>query len=110
MLRQRQGCFPFRPPCLMVSPTAPALTAPDLQAHPNQSPQRHDGPMVAIADPHHPSAFRTGTPERNQDLLVRRLHAAPTPGHLQPLVQLLLTASTDSRFCHSRKKRGPWIV
>src|SRR6187402_2379821 len=86
----------------MVSPTAPALTAPDLQAQANQTPQRHDRPMVAIADPHRPSAFRTGTPERNQDLLVRRLHTTPTPGHLQPpLLDFLLTPSTDSRFCHS---------
>src|SRR4051794_3600273 len=102
VLRQRQGGFRLRPPRLMVSPTAPALTAPDLQAQANQTPQRHDRPMVAVADPHRPSAFRTGTPERNQDLLVRRLHTTPTPGHLQPpLLDFLLTPSTDSRFCHS---------
>src|SRR3954466_13147417 len=68
----------------MVSPTAPALTAPDLQAQANQTPQRHDRPMVAVADPHRPSAFRTGTPERNRGLLVLRLHTAPTSGDLQP--------------------------
>src|SRR3954467_14445513 len=49
------------------------------RTNPRSAPQRHDGPMVAVADPHHPSAFRTGTPERNQDLLVRRLHSAPGP-------------------------------
>src|SRR6185295_19665465 len=68
----------------MVSPTAPALTAPDLQAQANQTSQRHDRPTVAVADPHRLAAFRAGTPERNQDLLVRRLHTAPTSGHLQP--------------------------
>src|SRR3954470_20618433 len=86
----------------MVSPTAPALTAPDLQAQANQTPQRHDRPMVAVADPHRPAALRTGRPERNQDLLVCRLHTTPTPRHLQPsLLDSLLTPSTDSRFCHS---------
>src|SRR5687767_267457 len=39
---------------------------------------------------------------RNQDLLVRRFQ--PAPGHRQTLAQFLLTASTDSRFCRSRKK------
>src|SRR3954466_7777999 len=68
----------------MIASTAPALTAPDLQAQANQPPQRHDRPTVAVADPHRPSALRTGRLERNQDLLVRRLHTAPTPGHLQP--------------------------
>src|SRR4051812_28244894 len=79
MLRQRQRGFPFRPPRLMVSPTGSGLTAPDPQAHPNQTPQRHNGPMVAVADPHHPSALRTGDMDRNQDLLVRRLYSAPGP-------------------------------
>src|SRR3954465_6096869 len=108
VLRQRQGGFRPRPPRLMVSPTASALTAPDLQAQANQTPQRHDRPTVAVADPHRPAAFRTGTPERNQDLLVRRLHTAPTPGHQQPpLLDFLLTPSTDSRFCHSWEFEGP---
>jgi hypothetical protein len=79
MLRQRQRGFPFRPPRLMVSPTGSGLTAPDPQAHPNQTPQRHNGPMVAVADPHHPSTLRTGDMDRNQDLLVRRLYSAPGP-------------------------------
>jgi hypothetical protein len=39
VLRQRQGGFPLRPPCLMIAHTAPILAAPDLQAHPNQAPQ-----------------------------------------------------------------------
>src|SRR3954454_19901024 len=68
----------------MVSTTGPGLTAPDLQAQANQAPQRHDRPTVAVADPHRASALRTGGPDRNQDRLVRRLHTAPTPGHLQP--------------------------
>src|SRR3954469_6411280 len=84
VLRQRQGGFGLRSPRLMVSTTGPGLTAPDLQAQANQAPQRHDRPTVAVADPHRASALRTGGPDRNQDLLVRRLHTAPTPGHLQP--------------------------
>src|SRR4051812_40673759 len=68
----------------MIASTVPILAAPDLQAQANQTPQRHDRPMVAVADPHRPAALRTGRPERNQDLLVRRLHTAPTSGHLQP--------------------------
>src|SRR3954447_13314353 len=68
----------------MIASTASILAAPDLQAQANQTPQRHDRPTVAVADPHRPAALRTGRPERNQDLLVRRLHTAPTPGHLQP--------------------------
>src|SRR4051812_10825287 len=68
----------------MIASTAPILAAPDLQAQTNEAPQRHDRPTVAVADPHRPSALRTGGPDRNQDLLVRRLHTAPTPGHLQP--------------------------
>jgi hypothetical protein len=79
MLRQRQSGFRFRPPRLMVSPTAPGLATPDLQAHPNQPPQRHDRPAVAVADPHHPATFRTGAMNRNQDLLVRRFQPAPEP-------------------------------
>ena len=39
VLRQRQGGFPLRPPCLMIAHTVPILAAPDLQAHPNQAPQ-----------------------------------------------------------------------
>src|SRR3954454_10988607 len=88
----------------MIASTAPILAAPDLQAQANQTPQRHDRPTVAVADPHRASALRTGRPERNQDLLVRRLHTAPTPGHLQPPCStplLLLTPSTDSRFDRS---------
>src|SRR3954462_1819332 len=84
MLRQRQGGFRLRPPRLMIASTIPILAAPDLQAQANQAPQRHDRPTVAVADPHRPAALRTGRPERNQDLLVRRLHTAPTSGHLQP--------------------------
>src|SRR3954468_11027088 len=68
----------------MIASTASILAAPDLQAQANQTPQRHDRPTVAVADPHRPAALRTGRPERNQDLLVRRLHTAPTSGHLQP--------------------------
>src|SRR3954470_3018609 len=79
VLGQRQGGFRLRSPRLMVSPTAPALTAPDLQAHPNQTPQRHDRPTVAVADPHRPAALRTGDMDRNQDLRVRRLQSAPRP-------------------------------
>src|SRR4051812_32014686 len=66
VLRQRQGGFCLRPPRLMIASTAAILAAPDLQAQANQTPQRHD----------RPSALRTGRPERNQDLLVRRLHTA----------------------------------
>src|SRR3954466_5432143 len=84
MLRQRQGGFRLRPPRLMIASTVPILAAPDLQAQANQTPQRHDRPTVAVADPHRPSALRTGGPDRNQDLLACRLHTAPTPGHLQP--------------------------
>src|SRR3954464_10029225 len=83
VLRQRQGGFRLRPPRLMIASTASILAAPDLQAQANQAPQRHDRPTVAVADPYRPAALRTGRPERNQDLLVRRLHTAPTAGHLQ---------------------------
>ena len=44
----------------------------------NQTPQRHDRPTVAVADPHRPSALRTGDMDRNQDLLVRRLQLQNT--------------------------------
>src|SRR4051794_11646858 len=84
VLRQRQGGFRLRPPRLMIASTAPILAAPDLQAQTNEAPQRHDRPTVAVADPHRPAALRTGRPDRNQDLLVCRLHTTPTPGHLQP--------------------------
>src|SRR3954454_2166098 len=106
VLRQRQGGFRLRPPRLMIASTAPILAAPNLQAQANQAPQRHDRPTVAVADPHRPPTLRAGRPERNQDLLVRRLHTAPTSGHLLPPCStppdtLTLTPSTDSRFCRS---------
>src|SRR3954463_2023619 len=107
MLRQRQSGFRLRPPRLMIASTVPILAAPDLQAQANQTPQRHDRPTVAVADPHRPSALRTGGPDRNQDLLACRLHTAPTPGHLQPPCSTLPATLNRQPVLLFWKKPGP---
>src|SRR3954462_11844538 len=99
MLRQRQGALGLRSPRLVVASAGLVLAAPDLQAQAQQAAQRHDRPVVGVADPHRAPAVRAELLQRAQALLVRRLHPAPTPGHLQTLNQLRLTASTGSRFC-----------
>ena len=67
MLRQRQGALGLRPPCLMVAPAGPVLAVPDLEAQAHQSPQRHHGPAVGVADPHRAPALRAGLLDWNQD-------------------------------------------
>jgi hypothetical protein len=98
MLRQRQGALGLRSPRLVVAPAARSAGSSGADT-PGRAATHSPGGWCSGSASR--PAFRAGLLHRDQDLLVRRLHPAPTPRHLQTLGQLRLTASTGNRFCRS---------